>query len=515
MKNSNTTPTPGPRVRSTQATAAPFTPRAFDPTLPAPLYRQLYDALRAAILRGQLRAGARLPATRALAAELDLSRTTVLAAMGQLLAEGYVEAKPGSGTYVAHILPDDTLHAAPARAPAPISPETPAPARTLSRRGQLLLATPLEAAREVGAPRAFRPGVPALDPFPWKTWLSLEARYLRRLSGSLRAYGDPAGYRPLRQAIADYLGAARAVRCVPEQVIVVAGAQQALDLVARVLLDPGDAVWVEDPGYLGAKAAFAAAGARLAPIPVDAEGLDVAAGAARCPAARLAYVTPSHQYPLGVTMSLARRLALLRWANDAGMWIVEDDYDSEYRYTGRPLAALQGLDEAGRVLYIGTFSKVLSPALRLGYLVAPPDLVDAFARARTLADRGSPPLGQATLAAFLTEGHAGRHIRRMRALYAERQAILVREARRHLAGALDVPPGESGLHLVGWLPAGADDRALATAATQRGIEAPSLSAFSLGPTPAPGVVLGYAPYDEEQIQEGVRRLAAALEAWVE
>jgi len=400
-------------MRPTQATTVPFTPRSFDPGAPTPLYRQLYNAVRAAILDGQLPAGARLPATRVLAVDLGLSRTTVLTAMAQLLAEGYVEGKRGSGTCVARILPDAALHIG--RAPAGVGPSSSATGRTLSRRGQLLATASLGPSRDAGMARAFRPGVPALDLFPWKTWLAIEGRLLRRLSGALRLYDNPAGYRPLRQAVADYLGAARAVRCEADQVIVVAGSQQALDLVARVLLDPGDAVWVEEPGYAGAKGALAAAGARVVPAPVDAEGLDVAAARQRCAAARLAYVTPSHQYPLGMTMSLSRRLALLRWASDAGAWVVEDDYDSEYRYTGRPLAALQGLDTEGRVIYTGTFSKVLFPALRLGYLVVPTDLADAFARAKALTDRGSPVLGQAMLADFLAEGHFGRHIRRMRA----------------------------------------------------------------------------------------------------
>ncbi len=497
-------------MRPTQATAVPFTPRGFNPGAPTPLYRQLYDAVRAAILDGQLPAGARLPATRVLAVDLGLSRTTVLTAMAQLLAEGYVEGKRGSGTCVARVLPDAALHIG--RTPAGVGPSSSATGRTLSRRGQLLATASLGPSRDAGVARAFRPGVPALDLFPWKTWLAIEERLLRRLSGALRLYDNPAGYRPLRQAVADYLGAARAVRCEADQVIVVAGSQQALDLVARVLLDPGDAVWVEEPGYAGATGALAAAGARVVPVPVDAEGLDVAAGRQRCAAARLAYVTPSHQYPLGMTMSLGRRLALLRWASDAEAWVVEDDYDSEYRYTGRPLAALQGLDTEGRVIYTGTFSKVLFPALRLGYLVAPTDLADAFARAKALTDRGSPVLEQAVVADFLAEGHFGRHIRRMRALYGERQATLVRAARESLAGALDVPAQECGMHLVGWLLAATDDRQVSEEAARHGVEAPPLSAFGLDACPTPGLVLGYASFDEQQIALGVDRLARTLEA---
>ena len=354
----------------------------------APYYRQLYDGVRRAILSGLLPAGTRLPSTRTLAAELGISRTTVVTAFEQLLAEGYLEGKVGSGTFVARYLPDDLLSVAfkadresrPARS-----------GRGLSGRGAVLAATPTTAVRDRGSPRAFRPGVPALDEFPDAAWRRVSTKVWRKPSGGLLGYGDPAGYRPLREAIARYLGASRAVRCVPEQVIVVSGSQQALDLAARVLLDPGDTVWVEDPGYMGARGTLSGAGARLVPVPVDGEGLGVAVGVARELDARLACVTPSHQYPLGVTMSLSRRLELLGWANRSGAWVVEDDYDSEYRYTGCPLEALQGLDSEGRVLYIGTFSKVLFPALRLGYLVVPSDLIDAFVSAR--ADRPAPADG--------------------------------------------------------------------------------------------------------------------------
>jgi GntR family transcriptional regulator/MocR family aminotransferase len=317
----------------------------------------------------------------------------------------------------------------------------------------------------------------------------------------------------LRETIAAHLGEARAVRCEASQVIVVTGAQQAVDLAARVLLDPGDTAWVEDPGYQGARGALVAAGIRLAPVPVDREGLDVRRGAREGPGARLVYVTPSHQYPLGVTMSLNRRLALLEWASASGAWILEDDYDSEYRYAGRPLAALQGLDTAGRVIYAGTFSKVLFPALRLGYLVVPPDLVDAFVAARALADRHSPSVTQAALADFIDGGHFARHVRRTRALYAERQAALVRAARRSLGGVLEVAPAEAGMHLMGWLVAGLDDRAAARAALTRNVDAPPLSGFRVRPArrgERGGLVLGYAAYTPREIDDACGRLAAAL-----
>jgi len=310
--------------------------------------------------------------------------------------------------------------------------------------------------------------------------------------------------------ISAYLGATRAVRCTWEQVIVVSGSQQALDLAARVLLDPGDAAWVEDPGYAGARGALLGAGARLVPVPVDGDGLDVAAGAQLGAGARLAYVSPSHQYPLGVTMSLSRRLALLGWASRSGAWVLEDDYDSEYRYTGRPLEALQGLDPEGCVIYLGTFSKVLFPALRLGYLVVPPELVDPFTAARELVDRQSPSVEQAVLAEFIAEGHFARHVRRMRVLYAERQATLVEAAARELSGALDVRPAEAGMHLVGWLPGGTDDREASRRAAAEGVEATALSLHGIEPPQRRGLLLGYAAVGEEEIRAGVRRLAASL-----
>jgi GntR family transcriptional regulator/MocR family aminotransferase len=478
-----------------------------DHASPVPLYRQLYSALRAAILTGRLRAGTRLPATRAVASESGISRNTVLNAYGQLLAEGYVEGEVGSGTYVARTLPDELLHA---RASATRAPQLPQAGRALSRRGALLATTRVPTPLFPGELKAFRPGVPALDAFPFELWARLVARRWRRPQRALLGYGDPAGYRPLREAIATYLGEARAVRCEPEQVIVVAGSQQALDLTARMLLDAGDAAWIEDPGYLGARGALLGAGAQLVPVPVDGEGLDVAAGMTHNPAARLIYVSPSHQYPYGVTMSLPRRLALLEWASRAGAWVLEDDYDSEYRYAGRPLAALQGLDSEGRVIYLGTFSKVLFPALRLGYMVVPADLVEAFVAARALSDRHSPSLDQATLADFIADGHFARHIRRMRALYEERQAILVAAAVRELEGLLDVRAAEAGMHLVGWLPEGIDDVCASRQAAAHGVEAPPLSLYSLAPLRRGGLLLGYTAVGEKEILEGVRRLAKAL-----
>lgn len=489
------------------AAPVPFLDLRLDAGNPRPLYRQLYEALRAGLLAGHPAPGGRLPPTRTMALQLGVSRFTVVAAFEQLLAEGYLCGRPGSGTFVSRELPGR---------PSPLSVgaiQAGAGPPHLSRRGLLLASTSVTVVPEAGRPRAFRPGQPALDHFPAAAWARIAARLYRRPPHELLTYGTIAGYLPLRQAIAGYLREARAIACRPEQVIVVAGAQQALDLAARVLLDPGDAAWVEDPGFPGARAALEGAGARLVPVPVDAEGLDVRAGERAAPEARLAYVTPSYQYPLGVTMALPRRLALLDWARRAGAWVLEDDYDSEFRYDGRPLAALAGLDGAGagQVIYLGTFSKVLFPALRLGYLVVPEAAVDAFVHARALAGRHAPTLEQAVLAGFIADGHFGRHIRAMRALYQERQAALVGAARAELAGLLEVAPSAAGMHLVGWLGAGTDDRAAAGRAAREGVEVRAVGAHSILATHRPGLLLGYTALDAEEIRAGARRLARALQ----
>jgi GntR family transcriptional regulator/MocR family aminotransferase len=337
-------------------------------------------------------------------------------------------------------------------------------------------------------------------------------RHHRRPPQELLNYDHPAGYAPLRRAIAAHLGPARAVHCDPEQVLITTGSQSGLDLISRILLDPGDTAWIEDPGYRSAAVALRGAGVRLVGVPVDGDGLDVAAGSARCPDARLVHVTPSHQYPLGVTMSLSRRLALLEWARRANAWIVEDDYDSEFRYAGRPLAALQGLDRDGRVIYLGTFSKTLFPSLRLGYLVVPPDLVDAFVAARAAIDRQSATLTQAVVADFMNEGHFLRHIRRMRTLYSERQEALLRAARRELGGQVEVCPCETGMHLMGWLNDTQTDQEAANAAARVGIEAPPLSSYCIERRERGALLLGYAGSDARQIREAARRLSSAWRA---
>ncbi|HEU4384056.1 MAG TPA: PLP-dependent aminotransferase family protein, partial [Anaeromyxobacteraceae bacterium] len=405
--------------------------RPFDPgRLPAvsvdrrssrPLHRQLYETFRQAIAAGRLRPGQRLPSTRGLAAELGLSRTPAVAAFEQLLAEGFIQGRVGAGSYVSPALP--------AGRPPPRPPRPPSPG---PRQVAFHLAGAGEPEPWARALDAFRVGLPALEHLPLETWSALLARQARRLSRRACAYGDPLGLPALREVLAGYLSASRGVRCDPGEVMIASGSQQALALCARVLVGAGAPAWVEEPGYAGARAAFELARARIVPVPVDEEGLDVEAGLARAPAARAACVTPSHQLPLGATMSAARRLRLLEWARRAGAWIVEDDYDSEYRYQSPPVAALHALDPDRRVIYVGTFSKVLFPALRIGYLVVPPDLVPAFVRAREAMDIFPAPVQQAALAEFVAEGHFARHLRRMRVLYRARRAALVEALRREL-----------------------------------------------------------------------------------
>jgi GntR family transcriptional regulator / MocR family aminotransferase len=478
----------------------------------SPLYAQLYEQIRSAILRAELKRGARLPSTRELAGQLGVSRNTVLSAFEQLLAEGYLEGQTGSGTYVASTLPEEMLSVRWTAQSAGVVRNVRGEIPVASKRGRSLRERSLGWLASTAKPRALRPCIPALDSALASLWGQLVTDYWRRPRREHLFYPDPAGLRALREAIASYLGMARAVRCEPEHVIIVAGAQQAFSLVATVLLDPGDSVWFEEPGYLGARAAFLGEGARLVPVPVDANGLVVEEGRRRCPEARFAYVTPSFQYPCGVMMSLPRRLELLDWAARTGSWIVEDDYDSEFRYEGRPLAALQGLDRAGRVIYVGTFSKAVFPSLRLGYLVVPPDLVETFVAAREANDSGSPVCDQAVLARFIAEDHFARHLRRMRSLYAERMGVLVDAVRRELPGLLSVEPAKEGLHLVGRLPEGVDDQAVCREAAVRGVDVLPMSFHYLEEPTRSALVLGYAPFEAGDIRRAVAEIGKSIRA---
>jgi len=472
-----------------------------------PLYRWLYDELRAAILAGHLRPGARIPATRDLAEQYGLSRPTIVTAFEQLRAEGYVEGKTGSGTYVSQTLPDEVLQAPRSQARASARYRRPA----LSDYARRL--RPFVGADSARA-RAFRATQPALEAFPTELWAQVAARRLRRVSANLLSGGEALGYRPLREAVAEYLNTSRGVNCSAEQVVINSGVQEALDRTAHLLLNVGEPVWMEEPGYPGAAATFRAVGAKVCRIPVDSEGLSLEAGQRRWPKPRLAYVTPAHQFPLGMSMSLRRRLALLEWAGRSRTMVFEDDYDSEYRYSGRPIPALQGLDRAGVVIFAGSFTDVLFPALRLGYLVLPPDMVDVFAAAESVSTHHPPLIEQAILCDFIREGHFARHVRRMRQLYAERLSVLVESVRRRLAGALVLSSVEAGLRTVGWLQGGVSAEKVSRAAAERSVEAVPLSRCAYGRSPRNALLLGFAAVDEKELKRGVEELARAVETKV-
>jgi GntR family transcriptional regulator/MocR family aminotransferase len=477
-----------------------------DPRHRGGLQRQIYASIQRAILDGVVGPGTRLPSSRALADDLDVSRTTTLLAVQQLQAEGYLTGRRGSGIFVAEEVPDDLLRRRTAQpAGRPKHPN-------LSRRGAALVGAPQGAHRLAGPPRPFRIGTPGVDLFPVALWWRLASRRLRSITPTQLDYGDPAGLRALREAIAGHVQAARGTRFSADQVLIVAGAQQGLELISRVLLDPGDRVWMEEPGYPGARSALLGAGARILPVPVDAEGLTVQTGARGAGDARLAYVTPSHQYPLGVPMSLPRRLALLGWASRAGAWVVEDDYDSEFRYGARPVPCLHGLDVDGRVIYVGSFSKTLFPALRLGFLIVPPDLQGGLVAARAAADQHPPVLDQAVLADFIGEGHFARHLRRMRVAYRERLEAITAAAARYCGEALRLRPTRTGLHTIADL-AGADAARVSREAAGRGVEATPLAAyFARGGPRVNALVLGFAAVRPEAARRGMERLAAAIEA---
>jgi GntR family transcriptional regulator / MocR family aminotransferase len=471
---------------------------ALDRRLARPLHRQLYDGYREAIVDGRLRPGQRLPSTRILARELQISRMPVVLAFEQLVAEGYLQSRVGAGSFVSTTL----------RAQATGQP----PRATAPRRGHRRIprdALPVVAEPWLDSSGPFRVAQPALDEFPIRVWARLVARRARLLPRRQMMYSDSMGFAPLREALADHLRTVRSVRCTADQIMVVSGSQQALALAARAVLAPGDAVWIEEPGFSGARDAVTLAGGRIVTVPVDDHGLDVAAGIARGRAVRAAYVTPSHQYPLGVIMSASRRLQLLDWARRRGAWLLEDDYDSEYRYDNQPIASLQGLDTDQRVIYIGTFSKVLFPALRVGYLVIPPDLVARFRRIREAMDNSPAPLYQVVLHDFFAEGHFARHIRRMREVYAERRRVLVR-AIEHELGDLRIAGDRAGMHVVVMLPRGARDRDLAERAAHHGLSITPLSSCFAGPRPSPGLVLGYGAVRAADIPDAVRRLGAIL-----
>jgi len=477
---------------------------AFPLSLPAPpargvLYRWLYGELRAAILDGRLQPGSRLPATRDLASAYNLSRSTIVTAFQRLKSEGYVEGRCGSGTYVSQVLPEQLLVV-----------YRPKRQKRLPHRRIGLSAYALRLQPFRGTPmrpiRAFRPNQPALDLFPTDLWAQVAARRLRRVSANLLAGGEALGYRPLREAVAAYLNSSRGVKCSAEQVLILSGAQEALDRTARILVNAGEPVWMEEPGYPGADVVFRAIGARIRRVPVDSEGIDFELDRDNWHSPRLVYVTPGHQFPLGVTMSLRRRLALIEWARRMGIMIFEDDYDSEYRYSGRPIPAMQGLDPSGVVIFAGSFSAVLFPALRLGYLVVPEEMVDVFAAAQSVSTHHPPLIEQAVLCDFITEGHFARHIRRMREIYAERLQVLLESAKEKLGDALEISSVEAGLQTVGWLRRGLRAQRVAELAAKTNVEVVPLDVYALGRSRREGVVLGFAAVDPRELRRGVDEL---------
>jgi GntR family transcriptional regulator/MocR family aminotransferase len=462
----------------------------------------VYRQLREYILGGALGPGARLPSARTLAADLAVSRNTVEAAFEQLAAEGFIRRRTGSGTYVSPMLAEAAPFArgVRSRGPSAVIPAAATVAPRLSARGRLIAELGMT---EIEADGHLGPCATDVELFPLRTWNRLLARRSRQAGTAALLPSESAGVPELRAAIAQYLRLARGVRCEDEQVVVFNGTQQSIDLAARLLLDPGGIAAMENPGYPSARAAFRAAGARVHGAEVDDEGIVLQ----DLPAARLLYVTPSHQYPLGITMSLSRRLAAVRWATLTGGWIIEDDYDSEFRYEGRPLAALQGLDTAGRTLYAGTFNKVLFPGLRLAYLVVPAQLVDAFAAGRRLLDGFTPRLIQLTLADFITEGHFSTHLRAARQHYAARRDILLEAMAAAWGEGVPRGPADTGLHLVVHLPPGTDDQRIARSAPAGAMGVAPLSHYYDGRTRRAGLLLSYGAAHPTAIRHTVRALA--------
>lgn len=480
---------------------------AVDRKAAKPLHQQIYDAYRGMIVAGNLGPRQQLPSTRALAAELRISRIPVLTAYSQLLAEGYFEARGGSGTYVCGSLPDqfasigrDADGARPVRsAPRPVS----------QRAGRLPRYESFPWLRGFGA---FSVSQPAIDQFPFRVWSRIVMRHCRTPHTGDLQYGGPFGFEPLREAICVYLRTARAVHCVPRQVMIVTGSQQALEITARALLDEESPVWIEEPGYWLTHHVLAAAGCRPVPVPVDNNGLQVSAGIKLHRKAKAAFIAPSHQYPLGATMSASRRLQILDWAESVGAWVIEDDYDSEYRYGSMPIASLQGLDHNSRVIYIGTFSKTLFPSLRLGYLVIPSDLVNTFAAVRYGMDISPPSFFQGVLTDFMREGHYARHVRRMRQLYSERRAALVTSLGKEFGSSLEILGAEAGMYLAVLLPKGLRDQDVALRAARERLWVQPLSPFYLGESRRQGLVLGFGNTPAEDAPKAVRKLKNILQA---
>jgi GntR family transcriptional regulator/MocR family aminotransferase len=470
-----------------------------------PLYKQLYDNFRKAILDGKFSPGQKLPGTRSLADELNISRNTVVLAFEQLLLEGYIKGKVGSGSFVNEI-PDNMLNVKEKISRTKSE-------KKITKNLAVQLGSPELLHRNTSSEEIipFQNGVPALDEFPVKTWLKINSQTAKQISSIHLGYGDAAGYKPLREEIASYLRTYRAVNCTAEQIIIVNGSQQGLDLVMRALLNHGDPVWHEDPGYFGARASMLFAGAEIFPCPLDSEGLNIEYSSVKYPAPKLIYTTPSHQFPLGFTMSISRRIQVLQYASKNDCWIIEDDYDSEFRYSGDPLPSLQGMDKNNCVLYLGTFSKVLFPGLRLGYLVLPdPQMLSLFVSAKSMMDRQSPTFEQIVTSQFLKEGYFTKHIRKMRTLYKERQEFLIKEVNKELGNLIRLKSSEAGMHLIAWLPEDYDEFKISKIARENNLIVYPVSEYVLKFKQKPGLFLGYTAFDKASLKAGVQKLKKVL-----
>jgi GntR family transcriptional regulator / MocR family aminotransferase len=475
---------------------------ALDGASRTPLHKQIYRELRLAIISGRFRPGTKLPATRVLAAELGVSRNTIITVFEDLRSEGYLQSRVGDGTYVADTLPED--HLLPDTTAFDGFHPTPIGGQALSSRGRMLAEVSTLSDGEVLRP--FCGDIPALDAFPTEAWGRLLVKCWHKITPSMLGQSEAAGYEPLRVVIAQHLRVARSVRCDADQVIVTSGSQQSLDLIARLLTDPGDPIWIEEPGYIGARAVFAAAGAKIVPVPVDQAGLNIDVGLAREPKPKVIFVSPSRQYPLGATLSAERRIELLRVAEATGAWIIEDDYDNEFRYHGTALPAMQGLGNAGRVIYLGTFTKSLLPALHLGFLVVPKDLVRSFITAKSVITRHAPILEQMAVYEFMESGHFAAHVRKMRQIYLERLTTLMNHMSQRLADVITVLPAKSGMHVVGFFDGQIDDNAFCKDARQRGITLRPLSIYYAQEPKRTGLILGFAATPSARIVTGVERL---------
>lgn len=483
---------------------------ALDESKPEPLFQQICMGIRKGILGGQIELGTRLPSIRDLAKLLEVSRNTVIGAYDQLLDEGYLESRRGAGTFVSNKLPESFLQTQAKHVEGKKEPLT---NRRLSRRSERIESLPDTSILAPHHNPAFRYGLPALEFFPWDVWARFTSHCYRYPRTPMFDYQQMSGGdEELRQELASYLNSARGLRCDASQILITTGAQQGIYLAAHILADPGNKVWMEEPGYRGATRSFYNAGLELVPVPVDQEGLDVDAGEVVAPDASFAFVTPSRHHPLGTTMTLQRRLQLLDWAETKQAWVIEDDYDSEFRYEGRPLPALQGLDPYQRVLYVGTLSKVLFPALRLGYLVVPPDLIDTFVNLRGILDTYTPTISQRVLARFIKEGHFVRHIRRMRQVYSERKDLFLDLAQTHLGENITWQSTDAGMSLTGWLSDDISDVELSRKAREEGLFlSPISTCYAKQEQAKQGIAFGFAACNPSQMDEGLGKLAKILE----